>query len=72
MTAVKEKIIEAITIMNDADAESFWNLIQKKYTPSWDDIKEEEPDAIDIQMLEAIKNDPDCREFTKENDIIWD
>lgn len=72
MTAVKEKIIGAVTVMPDTDAERFWNLIVKKYSPSWDDIGEEEPDEIDLQMLEAIKNDPDCHEFTKESDIQWD
>lgn len=37
------------------------------YAPPWEDIEEEEPDSIDIQMLDAIRNDPDCHEFT--NDI---
>lgn len=72
MTAVKEKIIGAITVMTDADAEFFWELIEKKFSPSWDDIEEEMPDEIDIQMLEAIKNDPECHEFTREQDIVWD
>ncbi len=72
MTPVKEKIIGAVTVMTDKDAESFWKLIEKKYAPSWEDIEEEEPDSIDIQMLEAIRNDPDCHEFTNEKDIEWD
>ncbi|WP_286080671.1 hypothetical protein [Parablautia intestinalis] len=72
MTAVKEKIIGAVTVMTDIDAENFWNLIVKKYDPSWNDIEEEEPDEADLQMLEAIKNDPDCHEFTNESDIKWD
>lgn len=29
MTAVKEKIIGAVTVMTDAGAESFWHLIEK-------------------------------------------
>lgn len=37
--------------MADSDAESFWRLIEKKYAPSWEDIKEEEPDSIDIKCL---------------------
>ena len=57
MTAVKEKIIGAVTVMTDAGAESFWHLIEKKYSPSWDDIAEE---------------DPDCHEFTGESGIQWD
>lgn len=72
MTAVKEKIVEAITIMSDTDAEELWKIIVQKYTPvSWDDIEEVEPDEIDLQMLEAIEKDPDCHEFTKESEINW-
>jgi hypothetical protein len=58
--------------MTDADAELFWELIEKKFTPSWDDIEEEAPDEIDIQMLKAIEHDSECHEFTKEQDIVWD
>lgn len=72
MTAVKEKIIDAVMVMDDTDAELFWEMIEEKFTPSWNTIEEVMPDEIDIQMLEAIKNDPECHEFTKEQDIIWD
>lgn len=71
MSAVKEKIIGAVTVMSDSDAENFWNLIVKKYSASWDDIEEETPDDTDIQMLEAIEKDPDCHEVTRECDIDW-
>lgn len=73
MTAVKEKIIGAVTVMNERDAEEFWNLILKKFSPvTWDNIEEEEPDAIDLKMLKAIETDPECHEFTNESDIDWD
>lgn len=71
MTAVKEKIIGAVTVMSDNDAENFWKLIVEKYSPSWDDIEEEAPDKIDLQMLKEIEDDPECHEFTKESDIDW-
>lgn len=72
MTAIKEKIIGAVTVMTDTDAESFWKLIVEKYSPSWDNIEEEMPDEADLQMLDAIENDPDCHEFINEKDIVWD
>ena len=73
MTAVKEKIVGAVTVMSDKDAEEFWNLILQKYNPvSWEDIEEVAPDEIDLQMLKAIEEDPECHEFTSENDINWD
>ena len=31
MTMIKEKIINAVTVMNDNDAEVVWNLIVKKF-----------------------------------------
>lgn len=72
MTAIKEKIIDAVTIMDDNDAEKFWEIITQKFKPSaWESIKEEAPDEIDLQMLKAIENDPECHEFVKESDINW-
>ena len=73
MTAIKEKIISAVTVMSDDDAEMFWDIISQKFAPaSWENIEEEEPDEIDLQMLKAIENDPECHEFTKESDILWE
>lgn len=34
-----------------------------------ENIEEAEPDEIDLQMLNAIDNDPECHEFVKESDI---
>jgi len=47
------------------------NLILKKRLPSWDDIKEEKPDEIDLKMLKETESDPECHEFIKESDINW-
>jgi len=71
MSAVKERIIGAVTVMSDSDAENFWKIIQKKFTPSWDNIEEIEPDEDDIAILQAIEEDPECHKFTKESDIDW-
>lgn len=72
MTAIKERIISAVTIMNDSDAEKFWNIILNTFTPSWDSIEDVEPDEYDLQMLKAIESDPECHEFTPENEIDWE
>ncbi len=72
MTAIKERIIGAVTIMNDSDAEKFWNIILNTFTPSWDSIEDVEPDEYDLQMLKAIESDPECHEFTPENEIDWE
>lgn len=72
MAAIKERIIGAVTVMNDSDAEKFWNIILDNFTPSWDNIEEIEPDKFDLQMLKAIESDPECHEFVSENEINWD
>ena len=69
MTAVKERIMGAVTLMNDDTAEKFWKLIQNHYiisSKNWEDIKEAEPDEIDLLMLKEIERDPDCHEFTSD------
>lgn len=55
MTAIKERIIGAVTIMNDSDAEKFWNIILNTFTPSRDNIEDVEPDEIEA-LLEGRKN----------------
>ncbi len=72
MIAVKERIIGAVTVMNERDAEAFWDIILEKFTPSWSNIEEVEPDEMDSQMLDAIAKDSECHEFVKESDIDWE
>lgn len=73
MTAIKEKIIDAVTVMSDNDAEMFWNIINQQFkSVDWENIEEIEPDDIDLQMLKAIEDDPECHEFTNEKDIDWE
>lgn len=73
MTAVKERIIGAVTLMNDDTAEKFWKLIQNHYiifSKNWEDIKEAEPDEIDLLMLKEIERDPDCHEFISSDELM--
>lgn len=73
MTAIKERIIGAVSLMSDKEAEDFWNLIQNRYIilpKNWDNIEEVEPDEIDLQMLEEIKADPDCHSFVSSEEAM--
>lgn len=73
MTAIKERLIGAITMMDDAMAESLWHIVITDYAPkSWNDIPEIEPDETDLRMLKEIEKDPECHEFIPENEISWD
>lgn len=73
MTATKERIIGAVCLMNDKDAEFFWKLIQDHYTISpktWEDIEEIEPDEFDLAMLKEIEENPECHEFFSQEDVL--
>lgn len=73
MTAVKERIIGAVSLMNEKEAEFFWKLIQNRYVISpkrWSDIDAVEPDEIDLMMLQEIENNPDCHEFVSQEDAL--
>lgn len=64
MENVKERIIGAVTVMNNEEANRLWNLILKEYSKTWEDIEEIEPDEFDMKMLEDIKNDPEYKIFS--------
>lgn len=71
MTAVKERILGAVSIMDESDAVSLWEYILSCFSPrSFDDIEEVEPDEWDIKMLKEIEADPDCREFVSSEDAM--
>ena len=59
MTAVKERIIGAVSIMSDKDANIFWHIIQKhfKLPDTFADIEKVEPDETDLIMLKEIEFD---------------
>ncbi|MCI8506839.1 MAG: hypothetical protein HFI67_11700 [Lachnospiraceae bacterium] len=73
MNAIKERIIGAVSLMTDKEAEIFWKLIQNRYTitaKSWNDIEEAEPDDVDLLMLAQIESDPECHQFVSEKEAL--
>ena len=72
MSAVKERIIGAVTVMQEEDAELIWHIIQKKYAGrniSWEDIEEIVPDEWDLEMLKEIEINPDCKKFVSSDAV---
>lgn len=63
MSNIKERILGAITVMTDEDAKKVWQLIVEQFSSSWNNIETEEPDEWDLEMINEIKNNPDCKEF---------
>lgn len=72
MSAVKERILGAVSIMDDSDAESLWEYILSTFRSrsSWDEIEEVEPDEIDLMMLKEIEEDPQCHEFISSEELM--
>ena len=70
MSGVKERILGAVTVMNENDAQILWNMITQTFSESWENIEEIKPDDWDLQMLDEIKENPECREFMSEEDAM--
>lgn len=66
MSAVKERILGAVTVMNENDAEILWNMITRRFGVRWENVEEVAPDDLDLQMLHEIKTNPECHEFVSE------
>lgn len=71
--SVKEKIITLLEVMPEKDAEILFRYIISKYQLSpiidWSTLEEEEPDKIDLELLEDIKNNADCSEFITSDEL---
>ena len=69
MSSIKERLLGAITVMNEEEAEELWNFIQKTYSDPWAYIEEETLDDFDLEMLRAAKSDPDCSIFVTPEEL---
>lgn len=71
MNAIKERILGAVTMMDDAEAEKVWNFVIENLSPrSWDNIESVSPDEWDLKMLADIATNPDCHEFISQDDLL--
>ena len=71
MTAIKERILGAVTVMNDTEAEAVWKLIIANFPRrSWADIETVAPDEWDKKMLADIETNPDCKEFVSSDEAM--
>ena len=75
MSMTKEKILRTIELMDDDNAELVLDWINSNFVltykqRTWDDIEEEEADDIDLEMMQDIESNPDCKEFIFKDDLI--
>lgn len=71
MSAIKERIFGAVTVMDEEAAVNVWNYILTQFSSrSWDDIEEVTPDDWDKIMLQDISLNPDCKEFLSSAEVM--
>lgn len=71
MSAIKERILGAVTVMSEADAEKVWKFVLDNLpSRSWDDIGESAPDEWDLKILDNIEHNPECHEFVSQEDVL--
>lgn len=69
MSAIKERIIGAVTIMNDNDAEKVWKLIQATFALA--NAQSDKADTDEIAILNAYHNgDPDYQPALSHEDVL--
>ena len=69
MSAIKERLFGAITVMSEEEAHALWLTISASHA-DWDEIEEVTPDEIDLQMLHEIDRNPDCKEFVSQEEAL--
>lgn len=69
MSDVKERILGAVTIMSDNDAEKIWNLIQATFVLSNTEMTE--PDSDELLSLKAYHaGNPDYQPSISQEDLL--
>lgn len=69
MSNVKERILGAVTVMSDKDAEKIWNLIQMTFALS--NVESVEPDEDELLALKAYhEGDPDYQPSISQDNLL--
>lgn len=69
MSSVKERILGAVTIMNEDDAQKVWELIQATFALA--NAEEVEPEADELEALAAYASgDPEYTTCISQEELI--
>lgn len=69
MSTVKERILGAVTIMSDEDAEKVWNLIRGAFALS--NAEKVSPDLDELSALNAYNSgDPEYQPSSSQEDLM--
>ena len=69
MSEVKNKILGALTVMSEKDADTLWRIIIDNFSV-WSGIEEVEPDETDYVMLGEIDNDAECNSYISNAELL--
>jgi len=69
MSEVKSKIVGAVTVMSEKDADILWRIIIEKFS-GWSEIEEIEPDETDRAMLDEINKDAECSTYVSSTELL--
>ena len=75
MSSMKTEILQVVEQMDDDTMFSVWDMLVRHFNmPNkkimWDDIVEEKPDAIDLEMIRAIEKDSDHQVYMSRDELI--
>ncbi len=59
MTAIKERLIGAITVMSESDAQKFWHIIQDEFAENSEvinNLEVVEPTEEEVRVIKAYEN----------------
>ena len=72
MSSVKERIIGALSMLGDTEAEKIWVFMLNEFSPrSWEEIPEDKPAEDEIAILEAYKNgDPEYQPLISQDELL--
>ena len=69
MSNVKERILGAITIMSEKDAEKVWELIQATFILN--NAEEVVPDPEELEAIKAYQNgDPEYQPYITQDELM--
>ena len=69
MSNVKERIIGAVTIMNEKDAQKVWDLIHGTFILN--NAEEVEPDPEELEAIRACKaGDPEYQPYISHEELM--
>ena len=75
MSAMVAEVMRTIEKLDDRSAKAVFDWLGNRFQgnakpTNWDDIEETEPDELDLEMMQEIENNPDCKKYVPEDEMF--